>query len=89
MPDPEIYASLQNDFVLIAQYVDDQNDPKPRKVFDRYNPEGGSVPVYMVLDTDGREIARLSWPAHKPNMTKSEFLEFMKEGLARIRSAGD
>lgn len=86
MPEPEIYESLKNDFVLIAQYTDSQDDPKPRQVFDRYNPEGGSVPVYLILDTEGREVARLSWPAHKPNMTKTEFLAFMKEGLAKINS---
>jgi len=87
MPVPEIYESLQNDFVLIAQYTDDQKDQKPRQIFDRYNPEGGSVPVYMILDTDGMVVARLSWPAHKPNMTRDEFLAFMKEGLAKINSS--
>jgi len=85
MPDPAIYESLRDDFVLISQYTDDQNDSKPREVFKRYLPEGGSVPIYMILDSSGKELARLTWPADRPNMTKEEFSQFMREGLAKAR----
>ncbi|MCB9932455.1 MAG: hypothetical protein H6841_03445 [Planctomycetes bacterium] len=84
MPDPAIFESLRDDFVLIAQYTDDQNDEKPAKVFERFFPEGGSIPVYMVLDTDGNVLSHLEWPADRPNMTKEEYLAFMKEGLAKF-----
>lgn len=87
MPVPEIYESLRDDFVLIAQYTDSQDDPKPAEVFNRYLPEGGSVPVYMILDSEGNELARLGWPADRPNMTKEEFLQFMKDGLAKANAA--
>ena len=86
MPDPAIYESLKNDFVLIAQYTDSQDDPKPAQVFQRYLPEGGSVPVYMILDTDGKELGRLTWPADRPNMTIEEFSEFMKTNLAKFKA---
>ncbi|MCB9893858.1 MAG: hypothetical protein H6839_05395 [Planctomycetes bacterium] len=86
MPEPAIFESLRDDFVLIAQYTDDQDDDKPAQVFQRYKPKGGSIPVYMVLDTDGRVLAELGWPADKPNMTKEEYLAFMKEGLAKFRA---
>jgi hypothetical protein len=85
MPVPEIYESLRDDFVLIAQYTDSQDDPTPAEVFFRYLPEGGSVPIYMILDTKGRELARLTWPADRPNMSKEEFTEFMKKGLERFK----
>lgn len=84
MPVPAIFESLRDDFVLIAQYTDDQKDEKPREIFERYKPQGGSVPVYMVLDTEGNVLAELGWPADKPNMTKEEYLAFMKEGLAKF-----
>ena len=86
MPVAEIFESLRDDFVLIAQYTDDQKDKKPAEVFERYFPEGGSVPVYMVLDTEGNVLAQLGWPADKPNMSKEEYLAFMKEGLAKFRA---
>lgn len=84
MPEPAIFESLRDDFVLIAQYTDDKNDLKPRQVFERFFPAGGSIPIYMVLDTDGNVLAKLEWPANRPNMTKDEFLSFMKEGLAKF-----
>ena len=84
MPVPEVYESLRDDFVLIAQYTDDQKDDKPREVFERFKPQGGSIPVYMVLDTDGNVLSEIGWPADKPNMTKDEYLAFMKEGLAKF-----
>jgi hypothetical protein len=86
MPDPAIYESLKNDFVLIAQYTDSQDDPKPAQVFQRYLPEGGSVPVYMILDSDGKELGRLTWPADRPNMTIEEFSEFMRVNLAKFKA---
>lgn len=85
MPDPGIYKSLENDFVLTAQFTDSQDDPKPAQVKDRYLPEGGPVPVYMILDCNGKELARLGWPPDRPNMTIEEFAEFMKQGLEKFR----
>lgn len=86
MPDPEIFESLKNDFVLIAQYTDSQDDPKPAQVFNRYRPDGGSVPVYLILDSNGKELASLGWPSNRPNMTKEEFRQFMKDGLAKAKA---
>jgi hypothetical protein len=85
MPDPGIYESLRDDFVLIAQYTDSQDDPKPAEVFGRYLPEGGSIPVYLILDSNGKELGRLGWPANRPNMTKEEFAEFMRVNLAKFK----
>lgn len=84
MPQPEVYTSLRDDFVLIAQYTDDKKDLKPRQLFERYFPQGGSIPMYVVLDTDGNILTQLEWPAEKLELTKEEYLAFMKEGLAKF-----
>ncbi len=85
MSHDDVYNQLKNDFVLIAQYTDDQNDTKPGKNLHRLTDGKTSmVPLYMVLDVNGKEIARLEPPNNIASLTVEEFAKFMRDAKAKF-----
>lgn len=84
--DKRVYSSFEKDFVLVAQYTDDQSNPKPAEVLKRYAGEGVAVPLYMVLDSDGNEIARLTPPNNIATLTTEEFIQFLEEGKTKYQT---
>lgn len=85
MTKDEVFSQLENDFVLIAQYVDDPKDAKPAKNLKRMtNGKTSAVPLYMIVDVNGKEIDRLIPPNNVANLTAKEFAEFMREAKAKF-----
>jgi hypothetical protein len=80
-----VWSRLQNDFVLVSQYTDDQDNPVPRENLDKYAPDVITVPLYLVVDSDGKELARLMPPTNIANLTAEEFAAFLDKGKAAFR----
>ncbi|MHC4840391.1 MAG: hypothetical protein ACYTDT_05435 [Planctomycetota bacterium] len=85
MPRDEVFKQLESDFVLVAQYTDDQQDQKPKENLTRLT-EGKvfAVPLYMVLDADGVEIARFVPPNNIAAMSAEDFAKFMSDAKAEF-----
>ncbi len=87
MSSDEIFNMLKNDFELIAQYTDDQKDSKPSNNLKRLTDgKTSAVPLYMVLDTNGKEIARLIPPNNIASLSVEEFATFMRDAKAKFEA---
>ncbi|MCF6274309.1 MAG: hypothetical protein L3J05_00910 [Robiginitomaculum sp.] len=75
-PKNEVFSKF-GDFVLVQQFTDDSDDSRPAKNLVKYSGKGVAVPLYMVLDKNGKEIARLTPPTAITSLTGQEFAAFM------------
>lgn len=83
-PREEVYRQFENDFVLLAQYTDDQNDPRAQENLQAYTKDGGyAVPLYIVTDSEGREIARLTPPGNIATLSAAAFASFLESAKAK------
>lgn len=84
MPRKEIFESLKNDFVLCSQYTDDTVDSKPAALLLKYSADDLTVPLYLIVDHEGNELARLGWPGDAPTMDLADFAKLLETGKEKF-----
>lgn len=87
-PAESVYGQLKNDFVLVAQYTDHQTDPVPALNLEKYAGTGFAVPLYVVTDSKGVEIARLTPPSNISTLTTGEFADFLRDAKRKYAERG-
>ncbi|MBK9975897.1 MAG: hypothetical protein IPP14_14085 [Planctomycetes bacterium] len=87
-PEAAVYDQLKEDFVLVSQYTDHQTDPVPAENLVHYAGDGIAVPLYIVVDSKGKEIARLTPPTNIASLSTSEFADFLREAKQKYASGG-
>lgn len=87
MPRKDIFESLKNDFVLCSLYTDDTQDPKPAQWLAKYAPDDSTVPLYVIVDHEGKELGRLGWPGDAPTMDPEDFAKLLKDGKEKFAAA--
>lgn len=86
-PKDEVYSQLKEDFVLVAQYTDDPKDPVPAQKLSEYTGGGSfAVPLYIVADHNGKEIARFVPPTNIASLSSKEFAEFLRNAKQKYAS---
>ncbi|MBE7492892.1 MAG: hypothetical protein HS108_14215 [Planctomycetes bacterium] len=87
-PADEVYSQLEKEFVLVAQYTDDPNNALPAQNLIRYAGDGVAVPLYIVTDTKGKEIARLTPPTNIARLSTREFADFLRGARQKFAAGG-
>jgi hypothetical protein len=87
-PRDAVYNQLRDDFVLVHQYTDHQEDPVPAKNLEKYAGGGVAVPLYFVVDSNGDTIARLDPPANIATLSAEEFATWLKEAKQKFATGG-
>lgn len=86
-PRDEVFSRLKDQFVLVSQYTDDQNDPAPALNLVKYSGAMVQVPKYFVLAPDGSVLGKLDPPTNIANLSAEEFARFLDDAKAKF-SAG-
>lgn len=79
IPEASVFNQLKDDFVLTSQYTDHQTDAAPALLLQKYSPEEFAVPLYIVVDNKGNEIARLTPPTNITSLTAADFAKFLED----------
>ncbi len=87
IPVDTVFNQLRDDFVLTAQYTDHQTDPTAALLLQKYSPEEFAVPLYIVVDNKGNEIARLTPPTNITSLTSADFAKFLEEAKRKYAQA--
>ena len=88
-PHEDVFRQLRDDFVLVAQYTDDKNDPQASLNLQAYTKDGGyAVPLYIVSDSSGEEIARLTPPGNIASLSTATFAAFLESAKAKYATGG-
>ncbi len=87
-PREEVFTRLRDEFVLVAQYTDDQNNSAPADNLIRYAGDVVQVPVYFVLDSSGAVLGRLDPPTNIANLSAEEFASFLDRAKAKFQAGG-
>jgi hypothetical protein len=84
-----VFNQLKEDFVLVEQFTDDKSDPVPAQNLREYTKDGGyAVPLYIVTDSQGRELDRLTPPGNIANLSAREFADFLERAKAKFATGG-
>lgn len=88
-PRDQVFNQFKDDFVLVAQYTDDPDDPVPAQNLHKYTGGGSfAVPLYIVTDSKGRELARLVPPTNISSLSGSQFASFLQDAKQKY-AAGE
>jgi hypothetical protein len=82
-----VWSRLENDFVLVSQYTDDKNDNRPKENVVKYAGAEFAVPIYIIVDSEGRELERLVPPTNIANLSSKEFADFLDRGKKKFANA--
>lgn len=83
-----VYSRLEKDFILVSQYTDRTDNRVPAENLLRYT-QGSSfaVPLYIVTDTKGVEIARLVPPTNIASLSADQFVAFLDGAKAKFAAS--
>jgi hypothetical protein len=88
IPDDQVFNQLKDDFVLVAQYTDDQKDATPARNLQKYTQgQGIVVPLWIVTDANGKEIDRLVPETNINNLTPEKFASFLREAKQKYAAS--
>lgn len=87
-PSDEVFKQLEKDFVLVAQYTDDPNDVVPGQNLLKYAGDAVAVPLYIVTDSKGKELARLTPPTNIASLSAGEFADFLTRAKQKFAAGG-
>jgi len=76
---------MADEFVLMQIWISDRSiRPLDREQAARMKKEFGteSIPLHVIVDSDGRELARF---VYDPAMTAEDYTKFLDAGLAKFR----
>ena len=83
-PKPQVRRELDK-FIRVQLYTDDPKTGKKntRIQLEKYN--SAALPLYIILDPDGREVARLN----KALFDADKFAEFLRDGFKKTGVEND
>ncbi len=85
--EPKMKSMVQRDFIAVWQFADGMDDDRPYQNARRLAGNGDlGFPFFMVLDTDGKEIARLVPPDNLGNLTNADFVDFLRKAKHEFAS---
>ena len=83
MIDKQIVERFENDFVLVQQWTDKKSDQKAKDNLKKYGHGRMAVPLYIVVDADGRVLKELIPPQQIMDLTVEKFVKFLDRAKAR------
>lgn len=87
-PKPEVAPLLKSDFVLVQQWTDKRGDQKAKDYYKKYGEDEKGVPMYVIVDPDGKMLAKYVPPQFINSLTPAEFAEFLRKGKQKLNSGG-
>lgn len=87
-PRDQVYNQFKNDFVLVHQYTDRKDDPEAAANLEKYAGGGVAVPLYFVVDADGKIISRLEPPTNIATLSADEFASWLKDAKEKYAASG-
>ncbi|MCA8911516.1 MAG: thioredoxin family protein [Planctomycetes bacterium] len=86
-PRKPVSEMLAGDFVLCQQYTD-IGDKKAVANYEKYGQGEKGVPMYVIVDADGKQLEKFVPPQFINSLTPDEFGEFMKRGKEKFAAGG-
>ena len=86
-PRSPVAGKLTDDFILCQQYTD-TGDKKANANYKEYGKGGKGVPMYVIVDSDGKMLEKFVPPQFINSLTPKEFAEFMDRGKDKFVAGG-
>lgn len=83
MTDKQIMERFENDFVLVQQWTDKSSDQKAKDNLKKYGHGRMTVPLYIVVDAEGRVLKELDRPQKIQDLTVEKFVKFLDRAKAK------
>lgn len=79
----EVFSRFRDDFVLVKLWTDKKSDPKAKANLRKYGHGRMIVPLYIVVDAEGRVLKELETPQQILDLTVEKFVKFLDRAKAR------